>query len=137
MTPDTLADLHAACFTTPRPWRAVEFAGLLAQPAVFLEPHPSGFALGRVIADEAELLTLAVNPACRRAGIGRALMARFIDTARERGATQAFLEVAADNAAALALYDGCSLARVGLRPRYYTAPDGSKIDAVVMTRTIV
>ncbi|MEV8465794.1 ribosomal protein S18-alanine N-acetyltransferase [Fluviibacterium sp. DFM31] len=136
MTPSTLAALHAACFTTPRPWQATEFADLLTQPVVFLESHPSGFALGRVIADEAELLTLAVDPAHRRAGIGQALMARFLDTACQRGAAQAFLEVAANNAPALALYDRCGFARAGLRRRYYSAPDGQKIDGVVMTRPI-
>jgi len=58
--PESLARLHGACFTAPRPWSAAEFAALLASPGVILVSGAAGFARGRTAADEAELLTLAV-----------------------------------------------------------------------------
>ncbi len=128
MTPEALARLHAASFTRPRPWSAEEFAGLLAGPGAFLLSDPHGFLLGRAIADEAELLTLAVDPAHRRKGIAARLLAGFSTRAAALGATTAFLEVASDNAAARALYVGAGWAQAGLRRNYY-APG---IDAVVM-----
>lgn len=128
MTPERLACLHGACFVRPRPWSAVEFAGLLDGPHVFLLTRPKAFLLGRVIADEAELLTLAVAPAARRQGIARALMDEFAATSRARGAARAFLEVAADNAPAQALYRGGGWRDAGRRRAYY-APD---LDGVVM-----
>ncbi|MBK1636984.1 GNAT family N-acetyltransferase [Rhodovulum adriaticum] len=136
MTPDTLAALHAACFTTPRPWRAEEFAALLAGPGTFLCGDATAFALGRALAGEAELLTLAVCPTARRQGLGRARLAAFEDAARARGADTAFLEVAADNAAARALYDAAGYGQAGQRPGYYAAPDGSRIDALVLRKSL-
>ena len=130
---EALARLHAACFTMPRPWSAAEIAALLASPHVFVRMTDGGFLLGRVIADEAELLTLAVDPALRRRGIARALLAQFLEVARDRGATRAFLEVAADNAAALALYLGSGFAEDGLRRGYYRQPDGGAVDALLLS----
>jgi [ribosomal protein S18]-alanine N-acetyltransferase len=89
---------------------------------------PAGFALGRVAANEAEVLTLAVRPAARRAGAGQALMRALMAQAARRGAGAMFLEVAAGNAAARALYAGLGAAEVGRRRRYY--PDGA--DALVL-----
>lgn len=129
MTPTDLAALHAACFAAhPRPWSAAEFADLLASPLNFLLSRPQGFLLGRTVADEAELLTLAVAPAARRQGIGAALLADFAATSRVRGATVAFLEVASDNAPAIALYTGAGWSRAGQRRNYY-APG---IDALLL-----
>ncbi len=118
--PEALAALHAACFTThPAPWPATGFRDLLSDPATFLIAMPEGFLAGRVVAGEAELLTLAVAPAARRRGLARALLARFDAEAAARAATAAYLEVAEDNAAARALYAGAGWHPVGRRPRYY------------------
>lgn len=136
MTPEDLARVHAAAFVAPRPWSGGEIAGLLANPLTFLITESQGFLIGRVVADEAELLTLAVSPAARRHGTGRALVAGFLIEARSRGATQAFLEVAADNAAAIALYLQAEFTESGRRKRYYTAPDGTAIDALVLSRAL-
>lgn len=129
MTPDDLAAIHARCFTRPRPWSAAEFAALLDSPRAFLLTRPRGFLLGQTVADEAELLTLAVAPDARRRGIARDLVAEFAATSRARGAAQAFLEVAADNAAAQALYHAAGWRESGRRRRYY----GPDLDALVMT----
>ncbi len=77
------------------------------------------FALGPVIADVAELRVLAVTPARRRRGIGRRLLAAWVEQARERGATRVELEVRADNTAARALYHALGFGCEGRRTRYY------------------
>ena len=136
MTPEALAALHAACFATPRPWSAAEFAALLATPGVFLRGDSRGFVLGRAVAGEAELLTLAVAPEERRQGLGRALLVAFEVEAREAHAETAFLEVAAANVAARALYAGAGWAETGRRRGYYRLPGGGADDAVVMTRAL-
>ena len=129
MTPDQLAALHARCFPGhPRPWSAAEFADLLANALNFVLIRPQGILLGRVVADEAELLTLAVAPEARRMGLARALLAEFAQASSARGAGEAFLEVASDNAPAIALYTGNGWQGAGIRRDYY-APG---IDAVVM-----
>ncbi|PTX57133.1 ribosomal-protein-alanine N-acetyltransferase [Litoreibacter ponti] len=134
MSPDALAALHARCFETPRPWSAAEFEYLLTR--AFLLTSDAGFLLGRVVADEAELLTLAVAPEVRRGGQGRALVDQFLDEAAQRGAVTSFLEVSAENAPARALYRAAGFEEVGLRAGYYLAPDLGKIDAVVMRRDL-
>lgn len=137
MTPGELAALHGRAFVTPRPWSAAELGSLIADPLAFLLVEgDAGFLLGRAVAGEAELLTLAVAPEARRRGLGRKLMARFLYQARLRGAETAFLEVAADNAAAMALYVRSGFAESGRRRGYYRAPDGTLIDAVVMSRVL-
>lgn len=134
----TLARLHAACFTHPRPWSAAEFQALLADPAVFLETAEghAGFALGRAAAGEAELLTLAVDPLFRRRGIGGTLLAAFEAAARGRDAETAFLEVAEDNLPARALYAAAGYAETGRRPGYYRRADGGTVSALVLRRQL-
>ena len=136
MTPDSLATLHAAAFTDQRPWSAAEFETLLASPHVFVVAEPKGFALGRVIVDEVELLTIATAPEARRQGVGRALMTAFEAEAKGRGATLAHLEVAADNLPALALYQAQDWAETGRRGGYYPRSDGSTVDAILMQKTL-
>ena len=133
--PDTLAALHAEAFAAP--WSAQAIAALLAQPGVFAltapdEGAPQGFILIRAVAGEAEILTLAVAPQARRQGLARRLVTAAGTQAATRGAGRLFLEVAADNDAALALYAHCRFARAGLRRGYYARPGGVAIDAVVM-----
>lgn len=137
MTPDALAALHARCFETPRPWRTDEFASMLTSYGVFLHSTKAGFILGREVAGEAELLTVAVDPAHQRQGVGRALLAEFETQAIQRGATEAFLEVACNNTAAIALYRTANYTESGKRPAYYTPPSGSKIDALTMRKPLI
>lgn len=137
MTPPDLAALHARCFATPRPWNAAEFAAFLADPLVFLlVESDAAFLLGRAVAGEAELLTLAVAPEARRRGLGRKLVDRFLYQARLRGAETALLEVADDNAAAGALYAAAGFVRAGRRRGYYSGPDGQERDALVLRRSL-
>jgi [ribosomal protein S18]-alanine N-acetyltransferase len=87
-----------------------------------------GMLLARVAAEDAEVLTLAVEPGARRQGIARTLLLAAITEARARGATALFLEVATTNVAARELYRQAGLSEVAKRRRYYA--DGS--DAIVL-----
>ena len=136
MTPQALARLHARAFTMPRPWSSQEFADLLANPHVFAVLRPQAFALGRVIADEVELLTIATDPDARRKGLGRTCLQEFEITAKHRGARTGFLEVAANNFAAIALYQSQGWAITGTRPAYYQHPDGTREDAQILSKSL-
>jgi ribosomal-protein-alanine N-acetyltransferase len=129
---DDMARLHGRCFTTPRPWSAAEIAQILVNRHSFALTGQYGFLLGQAVAGEAELLTIAVDPTLRRQGIGRALVAEFCAIARQKSAQTAFLEVAANNTPAVAMYLACGFTQSGLRRAYYHSPDGTFIDALVM-----
>lgn len=95
-TAPLLAALHAEAFP-PQRWGAEAIGLMLALPGHFAllaaeGSEPFGFALGRAVAGEAEVLTLAVRPEARRAGLGRALMQALMGEAVRRGATELFLE---------------------------------------------
>lgn len=142
---EALARIHAVAFADEgRPWSGPELLALLSEPGIGLrlahhERHaageglaPAGFALYRVAADEAELLTVSVVPEARRAGLGRALVAACEAGARAAGARRLYLEVGAANAAARALYAAAGYSQVGRRKGYYQRPDGSRDDALVL-----
>ena len=131
-----MAATHAAAFVDARPWDMSEFAALL-QSGAFACGDARCFALARVVLDEAELLTIATRPDHRRKGLARARMALWQGEARKRGATRAFLEVAADNAGAIALYHACGYSANGSRPGYYRRKDGTRVDALMMTRRLL
>lgn len=135
MTPEAMAALYAAAFTQVRPWSADEIAALIAGPGSFTVTAPAGFAIGRAIAGEAELITIAVSPTARRQGTGRTLLAAFEAKARAHKATTAFLEVAADNTAALALYRAAAWVETGRRTAYYARPSGAA-DALTMAKPL-
>lgn len=111
-------------------------AALLGSPHVFLISESGGFLMGRAVAGEAELLTLAVSPAWRRQGIGVRLVHRFLNEAKARATTTAFLEVAASNAPAIALYASTGFRPVGRRKAYYRGDDGTKDDALILSRAL-
>lgn len=126
-----LAEIHAEAFGAP--WDAAAFADLLGQSGVIAVAEADGFILIRVVADEAEILTLAVRPAARRRGIAARLTAQAAAAAQARGATRLFLEVAEDNAAARALYASLGFEPAGRRRGYYTRKDGPAVDALILS----
>ena len=131
-----LARLHAAAFVMPRPWSAAEIAELLGNPMCFLVSVPAGFLIGRVVAGEAEVLTVAVDPVAQGRGIGLGLVRGFLAEAAARGADSAFLEVADTNLAARAVYGRAGFAVTGCRRGYYAVTGGRAVDALAMTRKI-
>ena len=136
LTPDVLATTHAASFSDQRPWSAAEFATLLQSPGLILCGDARSFILGRVVADEAEVLTVATRPEDRRQGLAATCLAQFVIAAKAAGATWAFLEVADDNEAAKRLYLNQEFIVTGRRPRYYTRPDSRRVDALVMQKRL-
>lgn len=136
---DRAAALHGEAFTPlgERGWTRQDIAELLASPGVAgllleIDSADVGVAIFRVAADEAELVTIAVRPSERRRGAGRALLAAALDHARAAGARALFLEVAADNPAARALYGSSGFLDVGRRLAYFRRSDRPAADAFVM-----
>ncbi|MEM9576483.1 MAG: GNAT family N-acetyltransferase [Pseudomonadota bacterium] len=129
MTPRQLADLHARAFAPERGWTEDEFISLCSAAHVQLYTVGHGFALVRSVADEAELLTLAVDPDQRRQGVARALMRHWMS---DSAAATAFLEVAADNTAAIALYTNFGFESTGRRKAYYARMNAARVDALLM-----
>ena len=134
MISEQLSLIHAHCFTTPRPWSAPEFDELLQNRFTFLVQSEHGFALGRAIAGEAELLTIAVLPRYRNTGIGSFLLTSFETKARLHESQEAFLEVSADNFPAIALYQRANYRQNGARQNYYKTPDGTAKDALLFRK---
>ena len=133
--PEAMAALHGRAFAGQgRGWSADEFAALLDSPHVFALGDGRALCLGRVVADEAEVLTIAVAPDARRQGLGQALLARFEQTAAQSGAARAFLEVAADNVAARALYARAGYGEIARRTGYYLLPHGRRVDALILQK---
>ncbi len=129
--PAALAAIHAEAFDAP--WDAASLTGLLASPGVFAVEEADGFILIRVVADEAEILTLAVRPAARRSGLGARLVEAAMVRAAALGAERMFLEVAENNVAARALYTRAGFVEAGRRRGYYARTDGSREDALVLS----
>jgi len=99
-----LAALHQSAFAPSlgTPWDEAAFANLLRQNSVQALGTQAGFILFQTVAEEAEILTLAVHPKARRSGLARAL------------------------------YAACGFTQTGLRPAYYKRPDGTRVDALVL-----
>jgi ribosomal-protein-alanine N-acetyltransferase len=136
MTPQALAQLHAAAFTQTRAWSEAEFATLLQQPGAILSAQAFCFALLRVTLDEAEILTIATAPDQRRKGHAAQILSQAEASAQKLGAATIFLEVAEDNDAAISLYSKAGYAQVGRRPGYYTPKDGAPVAAGVLRKQL-
>lgn len=128
--PARLAAIHAEAFAAA--WDQAALAELLASPGVFAVAEEDGFILIRVVVDEAEILTLAVRPSARRAGLGARLVEAAVVRAAALGAERMFLEVAEGNAAARALYARSGFVEMGRRRGYYSHADGRREDALTL-----
>jgi len=92
-----------------------------------------GFALSRGVLDEEELLLIAVDPAYRGRGIGRALLERYIQAAQARGKTRLFLEMREGNPAD-PLYRRAGFEPIGRRRNYYRNAAKRPLDAITYAR---
>jgi ribosomal-protein-alanine N-acetyltransferase len=120
-------------------WTGPQCAGLLPLPGVWLSlaRHGGeivGFALGRVVAGEAELLLLAVRRESQGRGIGGRLLDRFQEVASRKGAEHLHLEVR-DGNHAVGLYTAGGFREVGRRKNYYQGRDGQLYDALTLAKT--
>ena len=93
------------------------------------QDQAAGFTLSRLIADETELLLLAVDPQFRRRGLGKMLVEKLARDSRANGASRLFLEMRRGNPAEV-LYRNLGFEPVGERPNYYRTSQGQRIDAV-------
>lgn len=121
-------------------WTSAQCAGLLSMPGVWLSlarqgPVVVGFALARAVADEAELLLLAVRSTVQRRGIGKILLDRFESEAQARGAARLHLEVREGNHA-LSLYERAGFGLVGRRRNYYSGHAGAAYDALTLAKVV-
>ncbi len=138
---DALADAHARVFEAA--WDQAAFARLLQRPGAVAfiarcasPPGAVGFILGQLAADEAEILSLGVISARRRQRIATRLVAALAGAARPAGARRLFLEVAADNSAAVHLYARLGFAEVGRRAAYFQSPARPAQDALLLCLTL-
>ncbi|MBX8825729.1 ribosomal protein S18-alanine N-acetyltransferase [Ochrobactrum sp. SFR4] len=134
-----LADLHAPAFH--HAWSEEDFAGMLSQGNIFgfiarpvgKPKQAAGFVLARLVAGEAEILTIAVSSAFQRRGVGRDLMEAVLRHLHHERAESLFLEVDESNVAAQALYRRLGFIQVGQRPAYYETGHG-RSNALVLRR---
>lgn len=134
---DAVVYVDARAFT--RHWPAEDFAAQLVDPIVAIwviedENGPAAYVHVRAVAGEAELLNIAVLPRARRQGLAARLLRHAQEEAFAAGTTRMFLEVRADNDAALRLYRREGWEQVGIRKRYYSE-DGS--DAIILSVDLV
>jgi [ribosomal protein S18]-alanine N-acetyltransferase len=121
-------------------WTRSQCLGILAMPGVWLTIAtlggvPAGFALSRLIVDEAELLLLATVPVLRRRGVAGALLRSTMADAVSRGAKILHLEVREGNDA-IKLYRGAGFSKVGERRNYYRGTTGNAFDAYTFSREL-
>jgi len=136
----SVAKLHAQGFY--RGWPREDFATYITgrdtplYVACDAKRRIAGFAMLRLAADEAELITIAVDPKWRKKGVGLALMRALFEDLRMTPARRLYLEVAADNPAALRLYAKLGFAKLSERQGYYARDDGRPATAIVMARDL-
>lgn len=95
-----------------------------------------GYAVYSLVACEAHLLNITVEPNCAGRGLGRYLLESIADDCRERGAEMLYLEVRPSNTSAIALYESSGFAEIGVRKDYYPGVD-QREDARVMALSLV
>ena len=135
------ARIHVQGFA--RGWDTQEIAALLRDPSVrgdaALEGETDalqGFVLSRVAADEAEVLTLAIDRRAQGRGLGGLLFEAHRARLAAEGVRALFLEVDENNAAARALYARAGFEEVGARKAYYPLADGSRARALILRKTL-
>jgi ribosomal-protein-alanine N-acetyltransferase len=134
-----LAQLHGASFH--RGWGEAEFEGMLTERNTLVHRLKAGrkiigFAVSRMAADEAEILSIAVDPGYRGRGLSRNLLLTHLGHLAGRGVRTVFLEVEENNQPARRLYDRAGFAVAGRRERYYREPGGQQLNAVLMRRDL-
>ncbi|MEQ8442200.1 MAG: ribosomal protein S18-alanine N-acetyltransferase [Alphaproteobacteria bacterium] len=138
---EVIAALYGRSFDDP--WPAPSVRELLSTPLTWAilaldreSETPIGFVIARTVVDEGEILSIAIEPQNRRAGIGARLLAGTLDRMAEEGAVSVFLEVGTDNPGAMEFYLAAGFMTIGTRSNYYLRKDGSRHDALVMRKNL-
>lgn len=134
-----VAEIHAKLFSPA--WSVESVRNLLDHPAstAFIAviagqpPTTVGFVMAQLAADEAEILSIGVLPEWQRNGIGRRLVEGVARAARRAEAKAVHIEVAADNDAAMELYNRTGFLGTGLRRGYYERAEGPPVDALTLS----
>jgi ribosomal-protein-alanine N-acetyltransferase len=134
MTPAEMAELHRAEPTGQRAWSETEFSAMLCASNAVSVTCDAGFAVGQVIVNEAELFLIMTKPEHRKQGVGHRILATFEQQAFQNAVRRIILEVADTNEAARALYSANGYQQIAVRKNYYTFPNGSHADAIVMAK---
>ena len=134
-----LAELHSASFH--RGWGEAEFAQMLREKNTLVHrlrigSRVVGFAVSRCAADEAEILSVAIDKSQRGRGLSRDLLHIHLGHLAGRGVRTVFLEVEENNQPARRLYERAGFATVGRRERYYREAGGAELTALVMRRDL-
>ncbi len=136
-----IAGLHAGLFDPA--WDAAAVSKLMEHPGsttlIARTGFPKvsvGFVMAQIAADEAEILSLGVEPSWQRIGLGKRLVDSIARALATAGARRLYLEVAADNAAAIALYAKSGFAETGRRKGYYPRPGKPAADALVFSKAL-
>lgn len=136
-----ISAVHSATFTDG--WSTEAIEGLLSDPGALAfvgkiagEPGIAGFIIARLVADEAEILSVGVSPEHQRKGVATKMVAGVIRALERAECKRVYLEVAVDNEPARALYDRAGFVAVGLRRGYYQRPTPGPVDGLTLSRTI-
>ncbi|MEA2831485.1 MAG: [ribosomal protein S18]-alanine N-acetyltransferase [Bradyrhizobium sp.] len=134
-----LAQLHGASFH--RGWGEGEFESMLSERNTLVQrlrvgSKIVGFAVSRMAADEAEILSIAVAVSHRGRGLSRNLLLTHLGHLAGRGVRTVFLEVEENNQPARRLYQHAGFAVAGRRERYYREANGKQLDALLMRRDL-
>jgi ribosomal-protein-alanine N-acetyltransferase len=134
-----LAQLHGASFH--RGWGEGEFEAMLSERNTLvhrlrLGRKVIGFAVSRMAADEAEILSIAVDAGHRGKGLSRNLLLTHLGHLAGYGVRSVFLEVEENNVPARRLYEKTGFSVIGRRERYYQQPGGEQLNALLMRRDL-
>ena len=130
-----LAQIHEQSFE--HAWSEAEMHTHLQKDLCFGYGRPvSGFVILRTSADQAEILTLAVAPDMRRAGLALQIMDIAETELSEHGVDTLFLEVAEDNPSAIAFYKARAFEPIGRRPAYYKR-EGGRVAALTFRKRLL
>lgn len=136
MTPDAFATLMDRAYVKMRPWSAQEITNTLRQPNSVFLTRPHGGLIAQMAADDCEILAIATDPDAQRKGVASSLLTELVSLAEQKGAHRIILDVASENTPARAFYAARGFVQIGLRRAYYALRDGTKDDALLLSRAI-
>ena len=136
MTPVAFAALMECAYTQMRPWSEEAVRLTLERPTIHFLSRPNGGLIAQIVAEECEILAIATHPDAQRKGVASDLLSELTDLAKSQNVERIFLDVAVQNAPARAFYAAKGFAEIGTRRAYYTLRDGSKDDALLLSRLV-
>lgn len=134
MSAQSLEAIHRESGYAHRIWSASEYDTLLEDPRTVLVQDSYCFAIGRLVAGEAELLMIAVVQEHQGKGLGRRSLNIFEEVMITKGATCCFLEVAKTNISACTLYEAEGFDVISTRKAYYQLGKNNRVDALIMQK---